>query len=144
MTLIPWITESGKVSCTSNNTCSSLQNLNFAALKLAGFLLPWNDNCFYFIFIFFLKGGEAAGNQRLSKCMRWYCHTSRMAVWCLLKRGGKKKKKKQSRRLNHISLPIRPCAPTSIITETCFIFSIAVLGDSHFRAMCCSVRLCIP
>lgn len=38
------------------------------------------------------KGGEAAGTQRLSKSKKWYCHTSRMAVWCLFKRGGKEKK----------------------------------------------------
>lgn len=43
---------------------------------------------------FAVKGGEAAGTRRLSKSKKWYCHTSRMAVWCLFKRGGKKKKKK--------------------------------------------------
>ena len=118
--------------------------LKFASLKHAGF------RCLGMIivnlsFFFFLRGGEAAGNQRLSKSKKWYCHTSRMAVWCLFKRGGKKKKKKkQSRRLNHIFLPIRPCVPTSIITATCFIFSSAVLSDSHPRAMCCSVRPQIP
>lgn len=42
---------------------------------------------------FAVQGGEAAGTQRLSKSKKWYCHTSRMAVWCLFKRGGKKKKK---------------------------------------------------
>ena len=69
--------------------------LKFASLKHAGF------RCLGMIivnlsFFFFLRGGEAAGNQRLSKSKKWYCHTSRMAVWCLFKRGGKKKKKKNS------------------------------------------------
>lgn len=121
---------------------SSLESVEVCKFKARRVLLPWNDNC-EFVFFFFLRGGEAAGNQRLSKSKKWYCHTSRMAVWCLFKRGGKKKKK-QSRRLNHIFLPIRPCVPTSIITATCFIFSSAVLSDSHPRAMCCSVRPQIP
>lgn len=65
--------------------------LKFASFKHTGvFFLPWKDNC-EFVFFFLVKRGEAAGNQRLSKSKKWYCHTSRMAVWCLFKRGGRKK-----------------------------------------------------
>lgn len=49
-----------------------------------------NSIFFPFTSFFCGKGGEAAGTQRLSKSKKWYCHTSRMAVWCLFKRGGKK------------------------------------------------------
>lgn len=87
MSAIPWITLSYVHAKTH---AYSLKNLKFVGLKQAGFC------CLRMIIanlsLFFVKGGEAAGNQRLSKSKKWYCHTSRMAVWCLFKRGGKRKK----------------------------------------------------
>lgn len=66
--------------------------LKFASWKHAGFSFPGMIIVIFFFFLFLcVKGEEAAGNQRLSKSKKWYCHTSRMAVWCLFKRGGKKK-----------------------------------------------------
>lgn len=124
-----------------------LQDLKFASLKHEGFCCL-GMICLFFVFFWFLfffleRQGKLQG---ISGCQNLRSDIVIPAGWpsgvCL--KGEGRKKKKQSRRLNHIFLPIRPCAPTSIITATCFIFSIAVLSDSHPRAMCCSVRLQIP
>lgn len=125
-----------------------LESVEVCKFKAHRVLLPWNDNCEFVSFFFsssssfFVKGGEAAGNQRLSKSKKWYCHTSRMAVWCLFKRGGKKKNSPGDWIISSCQYVL--AFPPPSITATCFIFSSAVLSDSYPRAMCCSVRPQIP
>lgn len=151
MSAIPWITEQGIVLCTPKCEDTDRQTLvasresllKFASLKHTGFcclgMIIVNLSFFFFsFFFFFVKGGEAAGNQRLSKSKKWYCHTSRMAVWCLFKRGGKKKNSPGDWIISSCQYVL--AFPPPSITATCFIFSSAVLSDSYPRAMCCSVR----
>lgn len=117
----------------------SLESVEVCKFNACRVLLPWNDNC---EFVFFLQ--REGKLQGISGCQNLRSDIVIPAGWpsgvCLKGEG----RKKQCRRLNHIFLPIRPCVPTSIITATCFIFSSAVLSDSHPRAMCCSVRPQIP
>lgn len=145
MTLIPWITveRSHALPLTRVLLCRiwSLQVESWQHFCCLGMIIVF---IFLFSFFFFEREGKLQG---INVCQNVWGDIVIPAGWpsgvCWKGEGGRKKKK-QSRRLNHIFLPIRPCAPTSIITETCFIFSIAILSDSHFRAMCCSVRLRIP
>lgn len=105
MSVIPWITEQSSRALSyahpniwRHRQTDTRSSVEVCKLKACRVFFPWNDNCdfvfFFFCLLFFsvcVKGEEAAGNQRLSKSKKWYCHTSRMAVWCLFKRGGKKK-----------------------------------------------------